>query len=58
MGNDVHIAAGPIEVGKNKGRLKLWHIIHIAALLFRLPAQHVHQLMFHHEIKKFCRLWG
>ena len=57
MGDDVHISACSVEVCKNKWRLEIWNIGHIAALTLCFSSEHVKKFILHHKIKKFLCLW-
>ena len=56
MGDDVHISACSVEVCKNKRRLEIWNIGHIAALTLCFSSEHVKKFVLHHKIKKFLCL--
>ena len=58
MRDHVYVAAGSVKVCKDKGRMILVQIAHIAALFFILSAEHIEELILHHEIEKFFGFWG
>ena len=58
MGYDIYVTAGPVEVCKNEGRIIDRHIGHIAPGSLGLAAQHIEQLVLHHEIIELFGLGG
>lgn len=58
MGDDIHIPAGAVEVGKDKGRMEIRHVSHIAAHFFVLARQYLQKMIIQHEIEKFSGLLG
>ena len=58
MRDHVYVAAGSVKVCKDKGRMILVQIGHIAALFFILSAEHIEELILHHEIEKFFGFGG
>ena len=53
VGHDIHISAGSVKVRKDKRRLVIRKIGHIAADCLRLSSEDIHQLIFHHKVKEF-----
>ena len=53
MGDDVHIPAGAVKVGEDKGGFVVGQIRHIASGPLCLAAKHVKELILHHEVKEF-----
>ena len=56
MSDDIQIPARPVKVCKNKRRMVIRQIGHVAARTLCLAAKHIEQLIFQHKIKKFLRL--